>query len=92
MLLCAGSSLPSIVVALSGLGVLFATSAAPGAAAAGGCAGKAYVTNEQAGTVSVITTATGAVSATITVGKGPAGVAITPDGKHAYVTDYVDGE
>ena len=57
-----------VVVALSGSGVLVATSAAPGAAAAAGCAGTAYVTNEQDGTVSVITTATGAVSATITVG------------------------
>ena len=76
-----------VVVALSGSGILVATSATPGAAAAGGCAGTAYVTNEQGGTVSVITTATGAVSAPITVGKGPAGVAITPDGKHAYVTD-----
>jgi YVTN family beta-propeller protein len=33
--------------------------------------------------VSVITTATGAVSAPITVGKGPDAVAFTPDGKHA---------
>ena len=48
----------------------------------------AYVTNSNDGTVSVITTATGAVSAPITVGTGPAGVAITPDGKHAYVTNY----
>ncbi len=39
----------------------------------------------------MITTATGAVSAPITVGKGPDAVAITPDGKHAYVTNYVDG-
>ena len=47
----------------------------------------AYVTNDGDGTVSVITTATGAVSAPITVGKSPVGVAITPDGKHAYVTN-----
>ena len=47
----------------------------------------AYVTNSVDGTVSVITTATGAVSAPITVGKGPDRVAITPDGKHAYVTN-----
>ena len=52
----------------------------------------AYVTNAGDGTVSVITTATGA-------GVGPhhrrqaghAGVAITPDGKRAYVTNIVDG-
>ena len=51
----------------------------------------AYVTNLVDGTVSVITTATGAVSAPITVGKGPFTVAITPDGKHAYVTNQFDG-
>jgi YVTN family beta-propeller protein len=43
------------------------------------------------GTVSVITTATGAMSAPITVGKYPVGVAITPDGKRAYVTNSSDG-
>ena len=48
--------------------------------------------NEDEGAVSVITTATGAVSAPIPVGKSPYGVAITPDGKHAYVTDFVDGD
>ena len=41
--------------------------------------------------MSVITTATGAVSAPITVGRGPDAVAFTPDGKHAYVTNYGDG-
>ena len=34
--------------------------------------------------------ATGAVSAPITVGKVPDGVEITPDGKQAYVTNYGD--
>ena len=38
----------------------------------------------------MIDTATGGVSATIPVGI-PLGLAITPDGKHAYVTNYVDG-
>ncbi len=41
--------------------------------------------------MSVITTATGAVSATITVGSNPRGVAITPDGTHVYVTNGGDG-
>ncbi len=58
----------------------------PPADQAGGCAGKAYVANNYDGTVSVITTATGAVSAPIAVGNDPHGVAFTPDGKHAYVT------
>ena len=48
--------------------------------------------NKLGGTVSVITTATGAVSAPITVGKSPTGVAITPDGKRAYVANlFGDG-
>ena len=37
-----------------------------------------YVANNSDGTVSVITTATGAVSATIPVGNGPLRVAICP--------------
>ena len=45
------------------------------------------MTNQGDGTVSVITTATGAVSAPITVGSRPVAVAITPDGKHAYVAN-----
>ena len=41
--------------------------------------------------MSVITTATGVVSAPITVGKLPVQVAITPDGKRAYVANRGDG-
>ena len=59
----------------------------PRVGAVGGCAGKAYVANSGDGTVSVITTATGVVSATITVGSTPRVVAITPDGTHAYVAE-----
>ena len=47
-----------VVVALSGSGILVATSATSGAAAAGGCPGTAYVPNLVDGTVSVITTET----------------------------------
>lgn len=38
----------------------------------------AYVTNSNSGNVSVIATSTNTVAATVTVGDGPAGVAITP--------------
>ena len=38
-------------------------------------------------TVSVVNLSTGTVSATITVGTGPDGVAITPDGTKAYVAN-----
>jgi YVTN family beta-propeller protein len=51
---------------------------------------KAYVTNYDDDTVSVITVATGAVSEPITVGNIPASVAFSPNGKKAYVANYVD--
>ena len=83
----------AVVAIASGAGVVAAGSASAGAAATapGGCAGKAYVTNNVDGTVTVITTATGAVYAPITVGNESDAVAITPDGKHAYVTNDGDG-
>ena len=67
---------------------------APAVAAYAGCKGKVYVTGINdtpapgvPGMVWAITTATGAVSAPITVAAGPSDLAITPDGKHAYVTN-----
>jgi YVTN family beta-propeller protein len=45
----------------------------------------AYVTGDNS--VSVIDTATNTVVATIPVGNDPFAVAVTPDGKHAYVTN-----
>ena len=48
---------------------------------------RAYVTNSQDNTVSVIDTATNTVVATVPVGVNPSGIAITPDGTRAYVTD-----
>ena len=50
---------------------------------------RVYVTNLN-NTVSVIATATNAVSATISVGNGPVGVAFTPDGSKAYVANQFD--
>ena len=47
----------------------------------------AYVTNEGAGTVSVIKTANNSVVSTVTVGSLPTQVAITPDGTLAYATN-----
>ena len=41
--------------------------------------------------VSVIDTATNTVVATVTVGGGPFGVAITPDGVFAYVANFGSG-
>jgi YVTN family beta-propeller protein len=47
---------------------------------------KAYVGNFKDNTVSVIDTAAGAVVATVPVGAGPDGIAITPDGKTVFVS------
>jgi YVTN family beta-propeller protein len=51
----------------------------------------AYVTNDGAGSVSVIDTATNTVTATIAVGNGPFGVVFSPDGTRAYVPNISDG-
>ena len=47
----------------------------------------AYITNNAANTVSVIDIPTNSVIATATVGTGPLGVAVTPDGARVYVTN-----
>ena len=44
-----------------------------------------YVTNENAGTVSVIDPTTNEVTATIAVGKRPRGIHVSPDGKTVYM-------
>ena len=44
-----------------------------------------YVTNTQGGTVSVIDSATNTVKTTISIGGDLLGIAISPDGKSAYV-------
>ena len=50
----------------------------------------AFVVNEGSETISVIDTATNKVIATIDAGEKPAGIAITPDGKKAYVSQYLN--
>jgi YVTN family beta-propeller protein len=50
---------------------------------------RAYVTDSNGSTVSVIDTRQNVVTATITVGNGPRAVAISPDGKLAYVANRV---
>jgi YVTN family beta-propeller protein len=49
----------------------------------------AYVTNEGSNSVSVIDTSTNTVVATVGVGTRPFGVAVTPDGTRAYVTNNI---
>jgi YVTN family beta-propeller protein len=48
---------------------------------------RAYVTNNDDHTVTVIDTATASVIATIPVAAGPAGVAVTPNGRFVYVVN-----
>src|SRR2546427_1836784 len=47
----------------------------------------AYITNINDGTVSVIDTASNTVTATVSVGSFPNGVAVTPDGARVYVAN-----
>jgi YVTN family beta-propeller protein len=49
----------------------------------------AYVANQGGNTVSVIDTVTNEVVDTVNIGSLPTGVAVTPDGTRAYVTNYV---
>ena len=80
-----------ITISVLALGAVVANSNSP-SSAEGGCAGKAYVTNFNAGTVSVIDTATNAVvGSAIPVVSNPFGIAITPDGTKAYVTNFNAG-
>src|SRR6516164_453242 len=48
----------------------------------------AYITNNDLGTVSVIDTTKDAVIATIPVGWGPFGVAVSPDGRKVYIGNW----
>src|SRR5262249_41811147 len=50
----------------------------------------AYITNSGDNTVSVIDTTSNTVTATITVGNSPFGVAVTPDGSTVYVANSMD--
>lgn len=49
---------------------------------------KAYVTNSNTTTISIINTATNSVTGIIDGFDGPSGMVITPDGKKAYVNNY----
>ena len=50
----------------------------------------AYVGTFSNGTVNVIDTATNTVVDTITVGAGPLGVSISPDGDFVYISNFLD--
>jgi YVTN family beta-propeller protein len=48
----------------------------------------AYITNNQSNSVSVIDTPTNEVTATVSVGAGPWGVAVSPDGRKVYTANW----
>jgi YVTN family beta-propeller protein len=50
----------------------------------------AYITNYESNNISVIDTVTNKVTATVPVGAGPEGVAVSPDGQKVYVTNNDD--
>lgn len=51
---------------------------------------KAYVANNDSGSVSEVNTLTGAVLRTFTVGYKPSALAVTSDGREVFVTNYLD--
>ncbi|MGV8129203.1 MAG: beta-propeller fold lactonase family protein [Methanolinea sp.] len=51
----------------------------------------AYITNYGNDTVTVIDTATDYIIATVDVGSGPGGVAVSPDGTRVYVANFYSG-
>jgi YVTN family beta-propeller protein len=61
-----------------------------GWSAQAGAATSVYVTNSYNNTVSVINAGTNTVTATVTVGRFPYAVAITPNGQFAYVANLFD--
>ncbi|MDP9281056.1 MAG: beta-propeller fold lactonase family protein, partial [Chloroflexota bacterium] len=60
----------------------------PTRAAAAGAAGRIYVANQGANSVSAIDPTTNTVMATITVGGEPYAVAATPDGQRVWVSNF----
>lgn len=70
----------SIAILVLGVGVILSAQAATAAPFA-------YITSGGTSTVSVLDTATNTVVATVTVGTGPAGVAIHPSGTPVYIAN-----
>jgi YVTN family beta-propeller protein len=73
-------------VVISVLGALCCALEAPQS----GAAPFAYIPNGQS-SLSIIDTATNALTATIPVGQHPCGVAVRPDGRRVYVSNFDDG-
>src|SRR5437588_506072 len=69
------------------LGLWLAGVAVFAGASGAGAAPFAYINNEDSNDVSVIDISTNTVAATVPVGAGPVGVAVTPDGTAVYVAN-----
>ena len=77
-----------VVLGLAGALVGVVPDGVSAVAARARCRATAFVTNAASGTVSTIDVKTRTKNPTdITVGAGPLGVAVTPDGKTAFVTN-----
>src|SRR5689334_20276096 len=74
-----------VAIALASLSLMGANCAWADIAPISKCPNTAYVTNSYADTVSVISTTTNKVIATIPVGDAPVNPTFTPDGKQVYV-------
>jgi YVTN family beta-propeller protein len=83
-------SLAVISTATNGLVRTIPLAGAP-AAVAVGTDGRLWVTAQSGNRVSVVNAATGVIERQINVGRGPHGIAISPDGSRAYVTNTFDG-
>jgi YVTN family beta-propeller protein len=77
----------SAAVGVAGLTVAVSSTPAGADPAAASTTPYVYVANCCSENVSVIKTSTNTVVKTVTVGLYPAGIAITPNGNDAYVTD-----
>jgi len=72
--------------------ILIALAAAAGSITPAQAAPLAYVTDLYSRGLSVIDTVRNKIVATLTVGANSGAVAVSPDGKHAYVTNWYDAE
>ena len=85
--------LGAVLASTISAGALAAVALTTGVQTAGatGSSAEVYVANQASGTVSVISTTTNSVIATIPVGGEPLGVAATPNGQFVYVADGSGG-
>ncbi len=78
-----------LVIAATSAGSLATAAVLAPSATAAGESGTVYVTNQAEGTVTPIDESSGATGTAIPVGASPVGIAVTPDGKNAYVDHYL---